>query len=139
MHTELHSCKVHRHSCRSNAWRLCWFVHRSPWSNEYYPAMEDGFLPTQRLREMEIEANQLFDIYRKLCVAILSYPHLAVLQSIMEFALGVVVHSLFVSLHVEYPCPCCSVVSYVQSSQLLCISLYLLLSACACGWFCVAS
>jgi len=40
--------------------------YRSPWSNQYYPEMEDGFLPTQRLRQMEVEANEMFDVYRKL-------------------------------------------------------------------------
>jgi len=40
--------------------------YRSPWSNQYFPEMEDGFLPTQRLRQMEIEANDIFDTYRKL-------------------------------------------------------------------------
>jgi len=38
---------------------------RSPWSNSYYPPLDDGFLPNQRLRNMEIEANKIFDIYRK--------------------------------------------------------------------------
>lgn len=38
--------------------------YRSPWSNTYFPAMEDGFLPSDKLREMEKEANQLFDVYR---------------------------------------------------------------------------
>lgn len=28
--------------------------------------MEDGFLPSKRLREMEVVANSLFDTYRKL-------------------------------------------------------------------------
>jgi len=40
--------------------------YRSPWSNEYFPAMGEGFLPSERLRKMEVEANALFDIYRKL-------------------------------------------------------------------------
>jgi len=40
--------------------------YRSPWSNTYYPELEDGFLPTHRLRQMEIEANDVFDVYRKL-------------------------------------------------------------------------
>lgn len=40
--------------------------YRSPWSNEYFPAMDDGFLPSKRLREMEVVANNLFDVYRKL-------------------------------------------------------------------------
>lgn len=40
--------------------------YRSPWSNKYFPEIEDGFVPTQRLRQMEVEANHVFDIYRKL-------------------------------------------------------------------------
>jgi F-actin-capping protein subunit beta len=40
--------------------------YRSPWSNEYYPALDDGFMPTDNLRQMEIVANQVFDVYRKL-------------------------------------------------------------------------
>jgi len=39
--------------------------HRSLWSNEYFPAL-DGFLPAQRLRTLEIEANNIFDHYRKM-------------------------------------------------------------------------
>jgi len=40
--------------------------YRSPWSNEYFPAMAEGFTPSSRLRAMEEPANFLFDIYRKL-------------------------------------------------------------------------
>lgn len=40
--------------------------YRSPWSNEYFPAVEDGFLPSKKLRDLEITANSLFDTYRKL-------------------------------------------------------------------------
>jgi len=40
--------------------------YRSPWSNEYFPAFQDGFLPNKKLRDMEVEANDLFDVYRKL-------------------------------------------------------------------------
>jgi capping protein beta len=40
--------------------------YRSPWSNEYFPAVDDGFLPSKRLRDMEVAANSLFDVYRKL-------------------------------------------------------------------------
>jgi len=39
--------------------------YRSPWSNKYFPAMPDGFVPSERLRKMEVEANALFDVYRK--------------------------------------------------------------------------
>lgn len=38
---------------------------RSPWSNTYFPPMDDGFQPDARLRAMEVEANKIFDIYRK--------------------------------------------------------------------------
>ena len=40
--------------------------HRSPWSNTYEPAIEDGFLPSEKLRNMEIEFNELFDAYREM-------------------------------------------------------------------------
>lgn len=40
--------------------------YRSPWSNTYDPPLEDGFVPSSELRDVEIEANQLFDAYREL-------------------------------------------------------------------------
>lgn len=40
--------------------------YRSPWSNEYFPPMADGFLPNKKLRDLEVVANSLFDTYRKL-------------------------------------------------------------------------
>lgn len=40
--------------------------YRSPWSNKYFPTLDDGFMPSERLRVMEIEANELFDAYREL-------------------------------------------------------------------------
>lgn len=40
--------------------------YRSPWSNKYEPPLEDGFYPTDELRNMEIVFNELFDTYRKL-------------------------------------------------------------------------
>jgi len=40
--------------------------YRSPWSNTYVPELEDGFLPSARLRQMEMEANNVFDVYRKM-------------------------------------------------------------------------
>lgn len=40
--------------------------YRSPWSNKYEPALEDGFQPSSELRQMEIDANTLFDAYREL-------------------------------------------------------------------------
>ena len=40
--------------------------YRSPWSNEYFPPLEDddGFKPSEKLRSLEIEANKVFDVYR---------------------------------------------------------------------------
>ena len=40
--------------------------HRSPWSNTYFPPQEDGYVPPDKLRALEIEANELFDAYREL-------------------------------------------------------------------------
>lgn len=42
------------------------FPCRSPWSNQYFPALDDGFLPSTKLRALEVEANDLFDAYREL-------------------------------------------------------------------------
>jgi len=38
----------------------------SPWSNTYEPPLEDGTLPTDRLRRLEIDANAAFDQYRQM-------------------------------------------------------------------------
>lgn len=38
--------------------------YRSPWSNTYDPPLEDGSMPTERLRKLEIDANHAFDQYR---------------------------------------------------------------------------
>ncbi|EMD31360.1 hypothetical protein CERSUDRAFT_119926 [Gelatoporia subvermispora B] len=40
--------------------------HRSPWSNEYDPPLEDGTLPSPKLRKLEIAANEAFDTYREM-------------------------------------------------------------------------
>ncbi|XP_037043505.1 F-actin-capping protein subunit beta [Bradysia coprophila] len=40
--------------------------YRSPWSNTYEPALEDGSMPSERLRKLEIEANLAFDQYREM-------------------------------------------------------------------------
>merc|ERR1712048_711216 len=42
---------------------------RSPWSDAYYPPIEDageGFHPPAKLRQLELAANKLFDVYRHL-------------------------------------------------------------------------
>lgn len=38
--------------------------YRSPWSNIYYPPLEDGTMPSDSLRKLEIEANLAFSQYR---------------------------------------------------------------------------
>lgn len=39
--------------------------YRSPWSNQYDPPLSDGFQPSEGLRQMEEEANVLYDSYRE--------------------------------------------------------------------------
>ena len=41
-------------------------THRSPWSNQYEPALDDGAMPSERLRKLEIDANTAFDQYREM-------------------------------------------------------------------------
>lgn len=41
---------------------------RSPWTNQYEPPLEDGAMPSERLRKLEIEANNAFDQYRDMLV-----------------------------------------------------------------------
>lgn len=38
--------------------------YRSPWSNAYEPPLEDGAMPSERLRVLEIKVNRAFDFYR---------------------------------------------------------------------------
>lgn len=40
--------------------------YRSPWSNMYDPPLEDGTVPSDRLRKLEINANAAFDQYREM-------------------------------------------------------------------------
>uniref|UniRef100_A0A1I8I993 F-actin-capping protein subunit beta n=1 Tax=Macrostomum lignano TaxID=282301 RepID=A0A1I8I993_9PLAT len=40
--------------------------HRSPWSNQYFPPLEDGAVPSDRLRSIEIELNSAMQRYREL-------------------------------------------------------------------------
>jgi len=40
--------------------------YRSPWNNQYTPAAEDVLYPPKRLRDMEVAANAVFEVYRKL-------------------------------------------------------------------------
>uniref|UniRef100_A0A0D6QRR9 F-actin-capping protein subunit beta n=1 Tax=Araucaria cunninghamii TaxID=56994 RepID=A0A0D6QRR9_ARACU len=38
--------------------------YRSPWSNKYHPPLDDGAEPSAELRKLEVEANDIFAIYR---------------------------------------------------------------------------
>jgi capping protein beta len=38
--------------------------YRSPWSNQYDPPLEDGAVPSSSLRSIEVQFNEIFDIYR---------------------------------------------------------------------------
>ncbi|XP_030751772.1 F-actin-capping protein subunit beta [Sitophilus oryzae] len=40
--------------------------YRSPWSNTYYPPLDDGQMPSERLRKLELDANNAFDLYREM-------------------------------------------------------------------------
>lgn len=40
--------------------------YRSPWSNEFDPPIEDGTVPSERVRKLEVAANEAFDVYREL-------------------------------------------------------------------------
>jgi len=40
--------------------------YRSPWSNEYDPPLEDGTVPSPKLRKLEIAAKEAFDTYREM-------------------------------------------------------------------------
>jgi hypothetical protein len=41
-------------------------ARRSPWSNRYDPPLDDGAQPSADLRKTEVQANEVFDIYREL-------------------------------------------------------------------------
>jgi len=40
--------------------------YRSPWSNKYDPPIDGGAQPSGELRKIEVQANEVFDIYREL-------------------------------------------------------------------------
>ncbi|KAK4984539.1 F-actin-capping protein subunit beta [Elasticomyces elasticus] len=40
--------------------------YRSPWSNEFEPEIEGAEVPTEKVRKMEVKANEAFDVYREL-------------------------------------------------------------------------
>ena len=40
--------------------------YRSPWTNSYDPPLDDGAMPSERLRRLEVDANAAFDQYREM-------------------------------------------------------------------------
>jgi hypothetical protein len=42
------------------------FFFSSPWSNKYDPPLSDGAVPSAKLRQLELQANDAFDVYRDL-------------------------------------------------------------------------
>ena len=40
--------------------------YRSPWSNAFDPPLDDGAVPSDRVRKLEVAANETFDVYREL-------------------------------------------------------------------------
>lgn len=40
--------------------------YRSPWSNEFDPPVDDATFPSERVRKLEIAANEAFEVYREL-------------------------------------------------------------------------
>jgi len=63
--------KVAHDSSQKKDYLLCDYnrdgdSYRSPWSNAYDPPLKDGTLPSKELREIEVEANKVFEKYREL-------------------------------------------------------------------------
>ena len=66
------------HNISDSSFFYCFFCdynrdgdsYRSPWSNEFDPPVDDGgeegAIPNDRVRKMEIAANEAFDVYREL-------------------------------------------------------------------------
>lgn len=40
--------------------------YRSPWSNSYDPPLDDGTMPSEKLRKLEIDVNSAFDKFREM-------------------------------------------------------------------------
>lgn len=63
--------KIARDRERGKDYLLCDYnrdgdSYRSPWTNQYDPPLEDGTVPSEKLRKLEIEANSAFDQFREM-------------------------------------------------------------------------
>ena len=57
------------------------YASRSPWSNTYEPELPDGAVPSAKLRELEMHANEAFDVYREMYVLLRSNLAISLLYS----------------------------------------------------------
>lgn len=55
---------------------------RSPHNNQYYPSIDDGKLPAEPLRQLEIKLNQMFHLY------VLQYYSQGALSSVYLYEVG---------------------------------------------------
>ena len=83
--------------------------YRSPWSNKYDPPLGDGAVPPQKLRNLEIQLNDVFDIYREMYpLAPSSFPFLLSLHSFVFSLFVLSICSLYLfSLSVLSICSPC--------------------------------
>ncbi len=47
--------------------------YRSPWSNKYFPAFDEGFLPSDKLRKLEVRVSDLLSLLLLLISLLFSY------------------------------------------------------------------
>lgn len=74
-----------KHHALHTAW-LSYF--RSPWSNKYDPPTDDGIVPSDGLRKVEVQANEAFDTYREMYVVCLFDHMLEGMLNMSVSALG---------------------------------------------------
>ncbi|KAJ2809191.1 F-actin-capping protein subunit beta [Coemansia guatemalensis] len=63
--------KVRQDSAEGKEYLVCDYnrdgdSYRSPWSNAYDPPLADGSVPSDRLRKLEVAANDAFNTYKEL-------------------------------------------------------------------------
>ncbi|KAJ2612541.1 F-actin-capping protein subunit beta [Coemansia sp. RSA 1365] len=63
--------KVRQDSAEGKEYLVCDYnrdgdSYRSPWSNAYDPPLADGSVPSDRLRKLEVAANEAFNTYKEL-------------------------------------------------------------------------
>ena len=77
--------------------------YRSPWSNNYDPPLSDGAVPSAKLRALEVQLNDVFDIYREMyaifsfCFALFHSPPYFIFLFIFPLGIMKVVFLLFIA------------------------------------------